>query len=429
MVAARLSAPKINSPASGVFRGDARGLLALLPAGQPLFNAVITSPPYWDLQNYGEMRQIGFGQSAEAYLADMRSVFQACAEVTTGDATMWLVVGFLRREHRIMMLPGLLTEEATKAGWIPREWVTWEKQKSLPYARHGELRDITEHAVLLSKTDTHAFHVGSLLDPVPTSTWWERYPERYSPRGRRPTNSWSIPIPTQGAWKEGPDHACPFPAELTFRLLSLVTQPDDWVLDPFAGVGSVPALAEAMGRKSVGIELKQAYVNRYPQTLASSIEWWGEKCDRLEKQEGQRKLFAETIMKLRALKFARVLALELNALFGSVCWISVTGSALRPSQPYADQVIEVEIATTSAEAPVLAAALEAIERRPLSKFGIEPIFSVRPPDASKVTGLWYVHGKFWKEPLERFPGASLIPHVVAPFVPDVKTIRSWHGVE
>ena len=32
------------------------------------------------------------------------------------------------------------------------EWVTWEKHKSLPFAKHGELRDVTEYAVLLSKS-------------------------------------------------------------------------------------------------------------------------------------------------------------------------------------------------------------------------------------------------------------------------------------
>ena len=389
------------------------------------FSSVITSPPYWDLQDYRAPNQIGFGQSSADFLRDMRNVFEACAELTSDDATMWLVVGFLRRQGRIVMLPAILSEEAAAVGWTPREWVTWEKHKSLPFAKHGELRDVTEYAVLLSKTPNHAFHVEDLLDPVPTSPWWERYPERYSPRGRRPTNSWRIPIPTQGAWKDGPDHACPFPLELTFRLLTLVTRPGDAVLDPFAGVGSVPALAHAMGRRGFGVELSPASVSQFDTTLQTATDWWAHKQSDLVERSSRRQHFEATILQLRMLKYARILGLGLQSRGLGVCWVRALPSGEPSDRKYAETAVTFDVATTVDACTALVAARQIGDSKPLSKFGLDASFTAAIPDASRTEGLWYRDGKFWRAPTASFPGASLTPHVVAPFEPDLQQIRSW----
>ena len=102
---------------------------------------------------------------------------------------MWLVVGAIRRNGRLVQLPEILTNLATDVGWIPKEQVTWEKGKSLPWTKFGEFRDVTEQAILLAKSDHFTFDLSLLLSPDPTSSWWVRYPERYSPFGRRPYQS------------------------------------------------------------------------------------------------------------------------------------------------------------------------------------------------------------------------------------------------
>lgn len=54
-------------------------------------------------------------------------------------------------------------------------------------------------------------------------------------------------------------HICPLQLDLIARCLELWTNPDDIVLDPFAGVGSVPVVALQMGRRALGFELKESY--------------------------------------------------------------------------------------------------------------------------------------------------------------------------
>lgn len=54
-------------------------------------------------------------------------------------------------------------------------------------------------------------------------------------------------------------HICPLQLDLIERCISLWTNPGDIVLDPFCGIGSVPYQAVLMGRRGLGVELKDTY--------------------------------------------------------------------------------------------------------------------------------------------------------------------------
>jgi hypothetical protein len=54
-------------------------------------------------------------------------------------------------------------------------------------------------------------------------------------------------------------HICPLQLDLTERCIQRWSNPGDVVLDPFAGLGTVPYVALQMGRKAVGIDLKREY--------------------------------------------------------------------------------------------------------------------------------------------------------------------------
>lgn len=54
-------------------------------------------------------------------------------------------------------------------------------------------------------------------------------------------------------------HICPLQLDVIERCIDLWTNPDDIVLDPFAGIGSVPYQAVIMGRRGLGVELKDSY--------------------------------------------------------------------------------------------------------------------------------------------------------------------------
>lgn len=75
-------------------------------------------------------------------------------------------------------------------------------------------------------------------------------------------------------------HICPLQLDVIERCLQLWSKEDDVVLSPFAGIGSEGYVAVKLGRKFVGVELKQSYYEQAVRNLASA-----------EEQANQTKLF------------------------------------------------------------------------------------------------------------------------------------------
>jgi DNA modification methylase len=65
-------------------------------------------------------------------------------------------------------------------------------------------------------------------------------------------------------------HICPLQLEVIKRALKIWSNPDDVVLSPFAGIGSEGYCALEMGRRFVGVELKESYFNQAKNNLISA---------------------------------------------------------------------------------------------------------------------------------------------------------------
>lgn len=65
-------------------------------------------------------------------------------------------------------------------------------------------------------------------------------------------------------------HICPLQLEVIRRAVTLWTNPGDTVLSPFAGIGSEGHVSLQLGRKFIGVELKQSYFNQAKQNLANA---------------------------------------------------------------------------------------------------------------------------------------------------------------
>jgi DNA modification methylase len=255
-----------------------KGRLIVGDAGKPLdcgipassVDCIITSPPYWNLKRYGDEveGEIGHGQLLDDYLADMEGVFRGCYEVAKEDGVMWVIADTLRyparspREYELFPLPHVLAELAQQVGWRFHDLVIWRKNKTLPYSGDRKLRNLIEYIVLLTKSREFKHRPYRVAERhQPNAEWLAGWPERYHPLGRNPSNIWDVDIPTQGIWAHADHlHFCPLPAELVRRCIDLTSDPGDTVFDPFGGIGTVPAQAEAMGRIGIGTELNPRFV-------------------------------------------------------------------------------------------------------------------------------------------------------------------------
>lgn len=312
----------MNAHASDIFtvhEGDARRMGALLDQlgkpNDPPLTCTITSPPYGALKNYGGVDQIGWGQPYDEYLVEMRRLFRSLYQYTKLDGSMWVIADTLRADdsgrgdlpQRLEPLPFQLMQEAAEAGWILRETLIWQKQKTLPWSSGRRLRNVFEYVLLFVKSSQYKFHVDRLRDVENLEEWWVKWPERYNPNGKVPTNVWEIPIPQQGTWgSSAVQHACPLPPDLIERLIFLSTDEGDVVFDPFAGSGVVVAEAQRLGRSGIGIELNRHSVKAYRKFIQPEIMRRDENDavkDRMDRAEDMR----GRVIRLRAMKYPKLL--------------------------------------------------------------------------------------------------------------------------
>jgi DNA modification methylase len=274
--------------------------------------ATITSPPYFDLKDYGARGQLGTGQTYEEYLDDLTGIFAKIYTLTNDNGAFWLVCNSFTLRGEVVLLPFDLSQRMKKVGWKLKDVIIWEKDRNLPWS-NGRLRNVFEYILLFSKNEFKIRDEAIReFDPGNFHSWWVRYPERYSPVGVAPTDVWKIGIPVQGAWRHrkiNHYHLCPFPVELVRRMLLLTTERGDIVLDPFAGSGTVLAVADCMERHYIGFEIQNEYVRRYNTTLRREVE---STLQRLARMESESRDFSSTIMKLRLVKLPRVLANSLQ---------------------------------------------------------------------------------------------------------------------
>lgn len=80
---------------------------------------------------------------------------------------------------------------------------------------------------------------------------------KYDPNGSKPSDVWDI-LPEDTQRRKG--HFAPFPEDLC-KVPILATSPlGGLVLDPFCGTGTTMLVASRLGRKSVGIDVSESYI-------------------------------------------------------------------------------------------------------------------------------------------------------------------------
>jgi DNA modification methylase len=354
--------------------------------------ATITSPPYGALKDYGHKDQIGFGHAYDAYLAEMEAVFRQIYERTAADGSLWLIADTYMSKgappRRLLPVPFDLAASAEAAGFILRDVIIWEKDRTLPWSNGTRLRNAFEYVLLLVKGGEPKYEADRLRGHEELKGWWPRFPERYNPNGKAPSNVWRFPIPKQGSWAGGEiAHACPLPPELVERLILLSSDEGDVILDPFAGSGVVVAEAERLGRLGLGAELVKRHVEEFARIIRPEIlarrEVSSQNGDSLEAS-------AELLVKLRMLKLPVVLMRAAARRRSEISWplgvmvLPVSRNATAGRHGVVRLIFFV--AANAARRRDYASTLrELAARAPASKFGLDAEIEVlRPSELKKL---------------------------------------------
>ncbi len=378
----------------------------------PFLTSTITSPPYANLVDYGTENQIGFGQSYDHYLDECAAIFSDIHRWTLDDGSLWLIADTLidpapgSGPRSLVPLPFGLAERAEQHGWILRDVIIWRKDRTRPWSSGNRMRNAFEYVLYFTRGPHAKFRVERVRDISGLGKWWVKYPERYNPWGMSPDNVWEYPIPVQGSWASTTvRHACPLPDGLVRRMIQLSTDEGDVVFDPFAGIGVVPAVAEAEARVPLGIELNPEFVDAYrahtrPNTLSS-------KATELDVDAVE---MTAALLTLRVLKYPKELMRQLvragtprSALRGA--YVTAGSLDTTPGRPVlADISCSIFVDPNLGEddvAEIQKRAIRACTKPPLSKYGVAATISISKVDTidsifeSNDDVYAYVNGHTW----------------------------------
>ena len=232
---------------------------------------IMTSPPYWNLKNYGSDDEIGKEPYGE-YLDRMQLVWDECFRVSKDEAV--LVINVANRRHNKVFYPIGMDIAQNMKGWKLWDIVIWYIPNALPQPNHyiERLFDNKYEFLLVFTKEGHneyEFHKPRVpqkyLNADPRS-------HKQNIRGRCLGNIIRIPAYRPPNIKEMGYHVAAYPEELVSLMLEAFTSEGQTVLDPFVGSGTTLKVANGMDRKGIGFELNSDFKDLIAKRIVEPFE-------------------------------------------------------------------------------------------------------------------------------------------------------------
>lgn len=165
----------------------------------------ITSPPYWNLRDYGHTNQIGQESTPDQYVANLVEVFAEVRRVLRDDGTLWLNIGDtynayngnsgpskskvdqvgsarntqrpkLPKGHGLLVpdlkqkdligIPWLLAFALRTDGWYLRSEIVWAKPNPMPESVTDRPTKSHEQIFLLTKSPRYYYDANAIREPA-----------------------------------------------------------------------------------------------------------------------------------------------------------------------------------------------------------------------------------------------------------------------
>ena len=240
--------------------GDSRSLNLLEDKSVQL---IITSPPYWQLKDYGNTNQIGFNDNYEDYINNLNLVWAECNRVLADGCRLCINIGdqFARSVYygRYKVIP-IRTEIIRFCETLGMDYmgaIIWQKSTtmntsgggaimgSFPYPRNGILKMDYEFILIFKKlgTSPKVTKEQKQKSIISKEEWNEYFASHWNFNGVKQY-----------------EHLAMFPEELPKRLIKMFSFVGETVLDPFAGSGTTSLSAMKLGRNSISYEINKEFL-------------------------------------------------------------------------------------------------------------------------------------------------------------------------
>jgi len=254
---------KKGMPDTGRFYvGDAVSVLDSW--GEGCVDLTVTSPPYENLRDYN-----GYSFDAAKMI---RSIYRVTAE---GGVCVWVVGDTINGGRSLVSFDHAY--HAREAGFVVHDVMIYQK-KNTPFMRSNAYTNCYEFMFVFSKGKPKTFNPLK----VPTVRHgWERSVSNKGPDAvnrKRPvelkkekvrTNIWQYAVGLGGSTSDRVafQHPAVFPEKLAEDHILSWSDAGDLVLDPMCGSGTTCKMAKVHGRRWIGVDVSEEYVEIAKQRL------------------------------------------------------------------------------------------------------------------------------------------------------------------
>ena len=247
--------------------GDALQFLKSIP--NDTVQLIISSPPY----NIG--KEYETKTSIENYLREQEPVMAELVRILSSKGSLCWEVGNFVQNSEIFPLDVFYYKIFKDKGLKLRNRVIWQFGHGLHASRRFSGR--YETVLWFTKGDEYIFNLDDVRVPAkyPGKTYYKgpnHGKPSGNPLGKNPSDIWQL---VSGEWvdevwnipnvksnhPEKTIHPCQFPIELVERFVIALTNEDDWVLDPYCGVGSAMIAGLKHNRRAMGCDKEAAYID------------------------------------------------------------------------------------------------------------------------------------------------------------------------
>ena len=241
-----------------IYFGDSTEILKTIP--KDTFQLMVTSPPYWNVRDYGHSKQIGFKDTLSEYLERLDKVWKEVVRTLLPDGKIALNIGNIYYSESD-------EKRRTTANLSYLTWKQLDKFKELRFMGTIYWRKTTSRAgaVLFGSYPYPTnFMISSAVEPIHI---FRKIGKREVSKEIKEKSKISLK-----EFKEFRDaiwdingvndkHAAAYPYELPQRLIKMFTYVGDIVLDPFVGSGTTIKAAKDLNRNSVGIDINPDFLS------------------------------------------------------------------------------------------------------------------------------------------------------------------------
>ena len=216
---------------------------------------IVTSPPYWNVRDYGHPGQIGYGDTLQEYLDKLDNVWREVVRTLLPDGKLAINIGNIYYSE----------PDEKRRTTANLTVLIWDRLSRLPGMRfmgtiYWQKTTSREGAVLFGSYPYPAnFMISNAVEPIFVfrKAGKRRVPKEIKEKSRitpEEFRSFRDAIwPVNGAAAD--KHTAAFPLEIPRRLIMMYSFVGDTVLDPFAGSGTTNKAALDLNRNSIGIEI------------------------------------------------------------------------------------------------------------------------------------------------------------------------------